>query len=380
MIHVDIYNECTGSGGTERYVANLVERLDRSSFHPVLLVPDLRPEEHSDFIARFQELDVGVEMVRYPVHLSTVRRIAYFSRFFRNRARTLGRDRVLHVNSFAPTANAIEIVGAKLGGIPHILSTNHLPTLGFQGLNFIGRSLGRVAYRAIDKVVVESERNRDLAISHCSLPPGKVHVIEYGIDIEQIALRSATKANRTTSKVAVGCVGRLVEQKGHRYLIEAISMLVRHGVPPLELLIAGEGPLRAELESQAERLGVGDAITFMGHQENIYEFLGAIDIFAMPSEFEGLPFALLEAMAAKKPIVAADVDGVQDAIMDGRNGLLVTPRDAAALAAALRSLIADRSKWRYLGDEASSTVKGRFGIDRMARETEALYRSVVTDR
>jgi glycosyltransferase involved in cell wall biosynthesis len=375
VIDIDVYNECTGWGGTERYVFNLLGGIDRSRFRPHLLIPDLRPREQETFCSRFDGLDVEIEIVPYPSDRSTFGGIAHFAGYFRRRRRRLG-PRLLHVNSYAPASNAIEIIGARLGGIREIVSMNHLPTLGLTGLNLQGRLLARLAFLLFDRVIVESTRNKEIALRKRLWPARKVKVIEYGIDLTSLEDRGAQGlVDPGNSSPVIGTVGRLVPQKGHRHLLEALSQLKKRGMS-FSLMIVGNGPLRSELESQVEELGLSGDVSFLGHREDVYDLLSSFDIFVLPSEFEGLPFALLEAMAARRPIIASDVDGIGDAIVDEENGLLVPSKDPGALAAALERLVGEDRLRQELGNNARSAV-ARFDLPRMIARTEELYESLL---
>jgi glycosyltransferase involved in cell wall biosynthesis len=253
---------------------------------------------------------------------------------------------------------------------------NHLPTLGLTGLNLQGRLLARLAFLLFDRVIVESTRNKEIALRKRLWPARKVKVIEYGIDLTSLEDRGAQGlVDPGNSSPVIGTVGRLVPQKGHRHLLEALSQLKKRGMS-FSLMIVGNGPLRSELESQVEELGLSGDVSFLGHREDVYDLLSSFDIFVLPSEFEGLPFALLEAMAARRPIIASDVDGIGDAIVDEENGLLVPSKDPGALAAALERLVGEDRLRQELGNNARSAV-ARFDLPRMIARTEELYESLL---
>jgi glycosyltransferase involved in cell wall biosynthesis len=132
----------------------------------------------------------------------------------------------------------------------------------------------------------------------------------------------------------VGSIGRLNEQKGHRYLLDAAPAVLR-AHPDARFLIVGDGDLAEPLRRQAQALGLADRVVFAGHRGDVPEMLGAIDVLCLPSLYEGTPLALFEAMAAGKAIVASAVDGCAEVLADGTTGLLVPPRDPAALGAAV---------------------------------------------
>jgi glycosyltransferase involved in cell wall biosynthesis len=168
----------------------------------------------------------------------------------------------------------------------------------------------------------------------------------------------------------------LEERKGIEFLLEAASHLHVPGVR-IRWLVGGKGTLRDWLENRARELGVGDSVTFLGFVARPEEFLRRIDIFVMPSLFEGLGVAALEAMAAGKPVVATRVGGLAESILDGQTGLLVEPRDGRAIADAVAKLISDRPMARHMGLQGRQRVLDQFTLTQMAAQNEAYYYEVL---
>src|SRR4051794_26733805 len=162
-------------------------------------------------------------------------------------------------------------------------------------------------------------------------------------------------------------VGRLVEQKNHALAIRALA-----DVPGATLVIAGEGPLRDELEREAREAGVADRVVLAGLRPDVRALMGGADAIVMPSHWEGLPLTALEARASGTPIVATAVRGLRELLADGREALLVPPGDAPALAAALRRLLDDRELATRLGDEGRRLAEGD-SEERMVAAYLALY-------
>jgi len=178
--------------------------------------------------------------------------------------------------------------------------------------------------------------------------------------------------------LVVGTIGRLSEQKGHRYLIEAAPALLGPR-PSAHLLIVGDGDQMPALQAQAAALGVAARVTFAGHRTDVPGLLGALDVFAISSTYEGTPLALFEAMAAGKAIVSTAVDGCREVLEDGLTGLLVPPRDPAALATALGRVLDDALLRRSLADEARR-ASTRYDIRSCVAAMEALYDEVLAER
>jgi glycosyltransferase involved in cell wall biosynthesis len=196
---------------------------------------------------------------------------------------------------------------------------------------------------------------------------------EPDIDQRRIARRRLGLDDDT---FVVGNLGRLTEQKGHTVLLEATARLAkRHR--GLAVLIAGEGPLRRRLEDQAERLGMARRVHLLGLRRDRATLYGAMDAFALPSRWEGLSLALVEAMGAGRPVVATTVGGNPEVVEHERSGLLVPPDNPNRLEAALESLLVDPARAGRLGRRAAREVRARFAIEQHVRQIAELYRAAL---
>jgi glycosyltransferase involved in cell wall biosynthesis len=172
----------------------------------------------------------------------------------------------------------------------------------------------------------------------------------------------------------VAGIGRLVEQKGFADLIRACRGLEGLPGPPPVLLLVGEGPLRAGLERQAAAAGLAGRVVFAGFRPDVPRLLPAADVVAFSSLYEGLPVALLEAMAAGRCVVATALPGIAEAVRDGREALLVPAGDPGRLGAALRRALADPGLRARLGAAARHRFQALFTAERMVASYESLYR------
>jgi glycosyltransferase involved in cell wall biosynthesis len=209
-------------------------------------------------------------------------------------------------------------------------------------------------------------------------PARRVHLIRNGIDLarfERPRARAALRAELGTSPdtVAIACVANLIPYKGHADLIDALARLPRD--PPWELWCAGrdDGIGRALADRAA---GLGGRVKFLGARDDVPDLLAAADIGVLASHEEGFPNAVLEAMAARLPVVATRAGGIPEAIDDGKTGLLVPVRDPAALGAALVRLIGDAALRRRMGAEGRARVEAEFALDACAVAYARLYRSI----
>jgi glycosyltransferase involved in cell wall biosynthesis len=162
-------------------------------------------------------------------------------------------------------------------------------------------------------------------------------------------------------------------------LIDATPALLASD-PELRVLIVGDGPLRADLEAQAARLGVGHVVRFAGYQEDVVSAYAAMDVFVLPSRDEGFGLVFLEAMAVGVPVVGTRVIGSEDAVDDGVTGLLVPYADPAALAAALRGILQSPDLARRLRETAAERVRRVYSREQCAARVEALYRELLEAR
>jgi glycosyltransferase involved in cell wall biosynthesis len=179
--------------------------------------------------------------------------------------------------------------------------------------------------------------------------------------------------------LVIGTLGRLTEQKGQLALLDAVAKLTPR-IAKLALIVAGDGPLRGRLEERARDLGIAERVRFLGIRRDRDTLYAAMDAFVLPSRWEGLSLALVEAMGAGRAVVATDVGGNPEVVSHGKTGLLVPPGDASALADALATVLTDGQLAQSLGSAACSDARERFSIDRHVSRLAALYRQGVAER
>lgn len=236
--------------------------------------------------------------------------------------------------------------------------------------------------QGLDRIVCVSEAVRNVLLSD-GLSPERLRVVRSAID--PVRVRSATPVDvRARLGLPAGCplvlaVGALVEHKGHRHLVDSLPAL-RRAVPGVRVVIAGEGPLRADLEAQAANLHAADSLVLAGQVTDLPGWLHRVDVFVMPSVEEGLGTSALDAMAAGLPVVASNAGGLPEMVRNGEEGLLVPPGDPQALAAALASVLLDPKRRRHMAEAAHRRVDEAFHVDRMVDETIAVYEEAMAER
>ena len=208
-------------------------------------------------------------------------------------------------------------------------------------------------------------------VAEFSVDPDAV-VIYPGIDANGFAM-----ARKRHAGVVIGTACRLELVKGLGYLLESIAILAPQ-FSDLRLEIAGDGSLLAKLEAGSHRLGISDSVSFRGWQEDLAQVMAGWDIFALPSLDEGFGFAALEAMAAGLPVVATNVGGLPELVVDGQTGWLVPARDPASLADCLRRLIADAEKREAMGAAGRQRAQRDFPLSRMVEQIVAVYDGVLS--
>ena len=269
-------------------------------------------------------------------------------------------------------------MAGKLAGVPVIIATEHSIAFTRKHHVFIEMLINYFA----DKRTAVSEEIRQCYIENKLGSPQKIITIPNAVEIERFDRPDSRNQLRTqigvnASSPLVGTVARLVRPKRLDYLLEA-ARIVRDAAPQTRFLIIGDGPLRQELESQAERLGLTtDDVKFLGSRQDIPDLLSALDVFVLSSELEGLPVALLEAMAASKAIVATRVGAIPQVIQDGQNGLLVAPHDPAGLAKMILTLTGDSTLRASIAMEARRTVETRFSTKIVRQQFIALYNTLL---
>jgi len=237
--------------------------------------------------------------------------------------------------------------------------------------------------RGTDAVVASAESVREFYIKQVHADPDKVQVIYNAVDWSQLQTTMAPEEFRASvgapaDAPVAGIIARLTEQKAHRVLFDAMA---RHsGLSRLHLLVVGDGELRDDLRGRVEALGLQGRVHFLGARRDLGNILAGIDVFVMPSFWEGLPLSLVLAMGAGLPVVATSVAGIPEVVQDGVSGLLVPPDDTAALGDALARVISDKTSSVAMGEAARAYVRPRFGVDGYMSSITALYDRLLAAR
>lgn len=243
------------------------------------------------------------------------------------------------------------------------------------------RLINRVLWRMTDYGIAISNAVREFSITIEGANPNKIETIYYGFDPadgENRLLRKEVRAEFGVQddEIVVGTVSRLIEQKGLPYGLHAFALAAER-YPQARLVIIGDGPLRPLLERQARALKLGDRVRFMGWRADGARMMAGLDIFLMPSLYEGFGLVLLEAMAQSVPVIGSAVSAIPEVVVHGETGLLVPPRDVTALAEALDLLMGDVALRKHMGLMGLERLETHFSTALMVERTLALYRRLV---
>lgn len=296
----------------------------------------------------------GVEAVALPIGRKRPRGLAALRAFLAARAFDV-------VNTHSSTDSWLAALAcATLARAPAIVRTRHISAPAPRN------AATRWLYtRACRRIVTTGEKLRAQVVAETGADPARVVSIPTGIDLARFRPGDRRAARAALGLPAdgplVGIVATLRSWKGHRYLVEAMA-----GIPEATLAIVGDGPQRPALEALVRERGLETRVRFAGNQADVAPWLQAFDVFCLPSYAnEGVPQALMQAMACALPVVTTPVGSIEEIVADGETGVLVPPQDAERLRAALASLLADAARREALGRRAREAAVARFGDDRM---------------
>jgi glycosyltransferase involved in cell wall biosynthesis len=361
-----------GGGGAERVARDLLVELDPERFERILFVsrpPSDRTGE--TVVADLRRRGVDVRFLK--------RRFKFDPLAWWPLLIALRRERidVLHTHAFGQ--NAWGSLLGRLAKVPVVIAHEH-------NRDFNGRALHAVIDRELiarcaGAMIVVSGESRRSMIEVERVPPERLVLLPNGIQALPRGDGRALRADLgiSSDEPVIGTVCIIRSEKALDVLVRAAALLAR-GVPGLRVLIAGNGPDRARLETVTEELGLSDRVHFAGARTDVHDVLAAIDVAVICSDYEGSPRSILEFMDAGKPIVATRVGGIPETIEDGVHGVLVPPRDEAALAAAIGGLLSDLNGGSEMGARARDRCRREFSLGRTVESLQRLYEELYSER
>jgi glycosyltransferase involved in cell wall biosynthesis len=288
-------------------------------------------------------------------------------------ARHLRAARPQIVHTFLLTASLYGRLAAILARVPLVVGTE----VNIYEHKRPAHALAeRLLMAGTDRIVVSAESVRDFYVKQVHAERSKVDVIYNAVDFTQAQATASRAEMRSTLGLPIGArvagiIARLTEQKGYRFLFDALAS--HPALADVHLLAVGGGEQQDALVRDADAKGLSSRVHFLGPRRDLGNLLAAMDVFVLPSLWEGLPLSMVLAMGAGVPVVATRVAGIPEVVDDGRTGLLVPPGDAEALGAALARVLNEPELRRRMSEEARASVLPRFGVNRYVDSVVALY-------
>jgi glycosyltransferase involved in cell wall biosynthesis len=355
-------------GGAEEMVLNLVRHLP-ARFEPmVCCIHELGP-----IGAEIRDSGTSISVLGLNPGLRRPWDVTRIRRYLRE-----SRPQIVH--TFLLTASIYGRLAAMLARVPIVIGTE---------VNIYERKrpshalAERLLMAGTDRVVASAESVRQFYIRQVHADPAKVEVIYNAVDWAQLRTTKSREEMRRSlnlpcNQPVAGIVARLTEQKGHTYLFDALAQTP--ALEALHLLVVGDGELRDSLRRRVEQLGLSSRVHFAGARRDLGDLLNAVDLFVLPSLWEGLPLSLVLAMGAGLPVVATRVAGLPEVVEHERTGLLVPPADAAALGLALARMVGDPASAQRMAAAGRDAVLPKFGVDGYVASVVALYDRLLSER
>ncbi|MFH1097647.1 MAG: glycosyltransferase [Candidatus Desantisbacteria bacterium] len=268
------------------------------------------------------------------------------------------------------------VLGARIAGVPVVIYSEHGKNID----DFFEIKKRRVWTRRllapfIDKIVTVSEDLKRGLINITRLNEKQIVCVHNGVEFPDVCVENEQKKREIgveQGDVLVGTVGRLDPVKNFDVFIKSAEGILKE-FPQVKFLLIGDGQIRGELELLVSELGLGNHVIFLGERNDVAELLKIMDMFVLPSKSEGLSNTILEAMSAGLPVVATNVGGNSELVIDGETGILIQPGDASVLVAAISTLLRDDEKRRKMGKAGFRRAKKEFSIEKMVKSYEELY-------
>jgi glycosyltransferase involved in cell wall biosynthesis len=358
-------------GGAETQLVELITRLDRGRFDPVLcclattgpLIQRLLSAGVRVHILGFRGFRNGGSWLGMLPHV-----VSTLWRFFR----IMRSERPSIVHGVLFWAYVLGAFAGRAAGVPVVIASRR--SLGlFKADKPHYLWLERRANRLTDLFIANSEAVRRDTLQRERIDPARVLVVHNGVDFSRFGQRTApSDSTDLGTRPRVIVVSNLIHYKGHEFFLRAWARVVER-FPEATALLVGEGVMRSSLDSMARELGIAASVKFLGRRTDVANLLAAADLYVHPSLQEGYSNAVLEAMAMARPVVATSVGGNTEAIADGETGLLVPPGDPSALTIAMLRLLEDPPYARELGRRAAVVVRERLDIGSVVHAYEDIY-------
>lgn len=268
---------------------------------------------------------------------------------------------------------------AKITSVPVIISSIRARNIYKNRVHFY---LDKLTAQWVDKIVFNSKRVIPFSMQYEGIREEQIVYIPNGVTITNNRINQDKKCEKlciSKNTLIIGSVGRLALQKGYAYLLQAFQIIQRQ-IPNSILLIIGRGPLLGMLKALSTELHISDKVRFLGERTDIDELLVCMDVYVQPSLFEGMPNALMEAMANGKAVVATQVDGMTELIEDGKTGWFVESEQADMLAEKICYILKHPKIAANVGAAAAERMTKEFSVEKMATAYDTLFRGLISEK
>ena len=369
-------------GGPSLHVVNLNRELSSDRFESLLVTGRPNPGEGSllDYAQENEVHPVAIPQMVGEASLGPRDIVALLKLY-----RLLRVERPQIVHTHTAKAGFLGRLAARLAGVPVIVHTYHGHVLhGYYGpfKSWLLRQMERRLARITDRLVAVSRLVKEDLIAYRIAPAEKISVIPLGFDLEPFFdCRSLKGEFRNELGLGagdklVGILGRIFPIKNHRLFLESAAQVAEQE-SSVRFVIVGDGILRREMERYAQNLGIRQQVIFTGWRRDLPRIYADLDLLVVSSNNEGTPVSAIEAMASGCPVVATRVGGLADVIQDAETGYLVPAKQPQRLTGAMLELIRDPQRAEQMGRLAQLSVKERFSLDRLLRDTENLYEELL---
>lgn len=360
----------TATGGSAFSILMLARHIDRNVFEISVAVPPDGPF-YCDMVktgARVYPLTIS----RHPLRYCNIKGFFQIRKILRD-------EKFDIVHTHTSVGGFLGRIAAKLERISIVIWSTHGWAYNYPRGTWLNRRIFLALEKFLDyftdHYLAVCEKMKNVGIKMNIGIEGKYTVIHYGIETWKYHINERNtirmELGLSNGSVVVGMAGRFEQQKGIDLFLQA-AQVVKRRFPHVKFLVVGDGPLKKEMEEQTLTLGLTKDIIFTGWKTNVADYIGVMDIFCIPSRWEALPLVLLEAMALGKPVVATNVGGIQEALEDGKTGILIPPFNSGALANAIMSLVSNRETAQMMGKAGTQRVQQVFSIKQMIINYERL--------
>lgn len=362
-------------GGAEGHLVQVLRRLDRGRFDPVLFC-----------LSRLGPLAAEVEALGVPIEVlgfeGVFRRPWAMPALIADGVRRIRRYRPDIVHTYLYHPNILGGLMSRLAGVPVLITSRR--SLGLYKDGHPHLQWGEDLINLVTDAVTVNSRQVELdTLARERWVSGKIRLIYNGVELDRYSVPGRSR-EQIRSELAIpsdapviGCVANLYVYKGHADLIEAMGAVARRAPEAHLVLVGREAQMGDQVRTRAAELGLAGKVHLLGERQDVPDLMHAFDILVLPSHEEGFSNAILEGMAASLPVVATDVGGNPESVLHGETGLIVPPHKPAALAEALVGLLLDRDRARWMGAAGRVRVSTRFSPESMVTSMQALYEELL---